>query len=112
MASEAKIAANRRNAQRSTGPRSTAGKARTRRNALVHGLSTPAGHDEAELAQIDELAYAFAPSQLAGHEEGELGLLAAEAQVELLRVRRAKVDLVNRAADQVRGEDAWLLAPG
>ena len=39
MTSPAKIAANRRNAQKSTGPRSAAGKARIRNNAFRHGLA-------------------------------------------------------------------------
>ena len=38
MATEKQIAANRRNAQKSTGPRTAAGKAVSRRNALLHGL--------------------------------------------------------------------------
>jgi len=38
VASERQIAANRRNAQKSTGPRSVAGKRRARRNAYQHGL--------------------------------------------------------------------------
>ena len=38
MATKAQIAANRANAQRSTGPRTDDGKARTRQNALRHGL--------------------------------------------------------------------------
>ena len=38
MASEAQIAANRANAQRSTGPRSEEGKARVAQNGLKHGL--------------------------------------------------------------------------
>ncbi len=37
--SEAKLAANRRNAQKSTGPRSEEGKAQSCRNALTHGLT-------------------------------------------------------------------------
>jgi len=36
--STARVEANRRNAQRSTGPRTTEGKARSSRNALTHGL--------------------------------------------------------------------------
>ena len=39
MATEAQIAANRANAGRSTGPKTEAGKAASRRNALVHGLA-------------------------------------------------------------------------
>jgi hypothetical protein len=39
MASERQIAANRRNARRSSGPRSSAGKRRSSGDALRHGLS-------------------------------------------------------------------------
>ncbi len=39
MASNAQIAANRSNAQRSTGPRTPDGKSKSRRNALKHGLT-------------------------------------------------------------------------
>ena len=39
MATERQIEANRRNAQRSTGPRTEAGKSISRRNALWHGMS-------------------------------------------------------------------------
>ena len=39
MASKRQIKANRKNAARSTGPRTFAGKQRVRRNALRHGLS-------------------------------------------------------------------------
>lgn len=48
MATPAQIAANRANAERSTGPRTDEGKARTRQNALRHGLcsSIPLMSDE------------------------------------------------------------------
>ncbi len=39
MASDKQIAANRRNAQKSTGPRTDAGKTRSRANAVTHGLN-------------------------------------------------------------------------
>ncbi len=38
MATSAQIAANQRNAQKSTGPKTEKGKARSRENALKHGL--------------------------------------------------------------------------
>src|SRR3984893_13113796 len=41
MASEKQIAANRANAQKSTGPRTAAGRLKSSRNALRHGLSVP-----------------------------------------------------------------------
>ena len=42
MATERQIAANRRNAVKSTGPRTSAGKMRARRNSYRHGLSVGA----------------------------------------------------------------------
>jgi hypothetical protein len=54
MATERQIAANRRNAERSTGPRTAAGKERSRRNALRHGLAAE------QILLIDESADDFA----------------------------------------------------
>ena len=39
VATAAQIEANRRNAQRSTGPKTNEGKARVRRNAITHGMT-------------------------------------------------------------------------
>ncbi|WP_027554709.1 hypothetical protein [Bradyrhizobium sp. Cp5.3] len=47
MATEKQIAANRRNAASSTGPRTASGKARSRMNALRHGLAAALGNQGA-----------------------------------------------------------------
>ena len=90
MTSPAKIAANRRNARRSTGPRSAAGKARARRNAFRHGLTTPVSLDHVAMDRIDNLVDALTidvQSQL----QFQLATVAAEAQAEIERVRQTKV---------------------
>ena len=56
MASVTKIAANRRNAAKSTGPRSAAAKRRTRRNAERHGLATRIVFNADQLLRIDAMA--------------------------------------------------------
>ena len=61
MATAKQIAANRRNAQRSTGPRTAAGRSMSSRNALRHGLSLPQEKNAATAAAIDELAQLIAP---------------------------------------------------
>ncbi|HEX7928391.1 MAG TPA: hypothetical protein VF678_12420 [bacterium] len=53
MATEAQIAANRRNAQKSTGPRTARGKRHVARNAITHGL------DCRDVLHFDEDAAAF-----------------------------------------------------
>jgi hypothetical protein len=65
MTSEAQVLANRLNAQKSTGPRTTEGKAAVSQNAVKHGLSARLdvikGEDQAEFdlhreAMLGELA--------------------------------------------------------
>ncbi|MGH6999921.1 MAG: hypothetical protein ACREEA_00225 [Stellaceae bacterium] len=67
MASETQIAANRRNAAKSTGPRTAEGKAVVRRNALRHGLTARqviiSGEGFADFARFHaELWAALAPA--------------------------------------------------
>ena len=90
MTSAAKIAANRRNAQRSNGPRSAAGKARTRYNALEHRLNVPARYDQATTDEIETLADCLSTDSFDPREQ-DLALRAAEAQFDLLRVQRANL---------------------
>jgi hypothetical protein len=104
MSSAAKKAANRRNAQKSTGPRSTAGKARTRYNALQHGLSIPAALDAVAADRVEELRLAL-DQVSTGYGEYDFAKLAAEAQVDIERVRLAKAAIVNKAAQRQSSTD-------
>jgi len=97
MASERQIAANRRNAHKSTGPRSGAGKKRASRNAYRHGLTLDITSTAAFAQQLDKLA-----RKIAGDSEDAITLERAreiaQAELELARVRRAKVALIERAS--------------
>jgi hypothetical protein len=97
MTSERKRAANRRNARRSTGPRSADGKARSRENAWRHGLASSIDRIPGLRAEIEQLALAIAgpkptPAML------DCARNAAEAQFEIVRVRGGRADLISRKA--------------
>jgi hypothetical protein len=100
MTSAAKIEANRQNARRSTGPRSNAGKVRVSRNAFKHGLSVPIGADDFH-AEREELVQAFEGEFHCSKDSEEFSQFV-EGQVELLRTRRFKADLINRAAARLK----------
>jgi hypothetical protein len=97
MASERQIAANRRNARKSTGPRSVAGKRRASRNAYRHGLTLNITSTAAFAKQLDKLV-----RKIAGNTENAIVLerarAIAQAELDLARVRRAKVALIERAS--------------
>jgi hypothetical protein len=97
MASERQIAANRRNARKSTGPRSGAGKKRASRNAYRHGLSLSITSSAAVAKQLEKLV-----RKIAGNSENPILLerarALAQAELDLARVRRAKVALIERAS--------------
>jgi hypothetical protein len=92
MASEKQIAANRRNARNSTGPKTIAGKKRASLNALRHGLSSQ-GLRTFEAERVEQLA-----RQIAGDCENrivlELARSAAAAELELAQVRQVQADLI------------------
>jgi len=73
MASDKQLVANRRNAIRGTGPRTLAGKLRSRRNAVTHGLTARAVvdvfEDEAEFRSFfGSIASGYAPRSQTDHE--------------------------------------------
>ena len=86
MASEKQIAANRRNAQNSSGPRSAAGKKRASRNAHRHGLSKPMSGIVFTRA-VEDLARRLVRDG-ADATTRELAREAARGMLELERVRR------------------------
>src|SRR5262249_18995530 len=97
MASERQIAANRRNARKSTGPRSGAGKKRASGNAYRHGLTLSITSTAAYAKQLDKLA-----RKIAGDTKDAITLERAreiaQAELDLARVRRARVALIARAS--------------
>ena len=104
MASEAQIAANRLNAQKSTGPRTPQGKAAMRWNPLRHGLSAATVvlfyESEAEFEQFrQDLALDFEP---VGAEECALVEQIATLRWRLRRASRAEAALVNAEAERRR----------
>jgi hypothetical protein len=94
MTSDRKAASNRNNAQKSTGPRSEAGRWRSRRNAFRHGLAVAIGTDPSFSKDIEALATILA-SCGNGQSVGEFARQAAEAEVDLLRIRKLRASRLN-----------------
>lgn len=100
MTSAKAIAANRRNARNSTGPRRAAGKRNAAANSLRHGVTGSLLADPAMGAAVRRIASALAgpgasPARLA------LVMPIAEAEAELLRIRNARATWINLAAAQL-----------
>jgi hypothetical protein len=95
--SPAVIAANRQNAQRSTGPRTPAGKARAARNALRHGLTRPVLADPALAREVEARAHRIA-GEGASPERRALAVAVAEAEIDLARIARVRADLAAQIA--------------
>ena len=95
MTSTRKISANRANAQASSGPRTRLGKARAALNARRHGLSLSVTSNPVLAEQVETLARKFA-GQSSNAEISELAHDVAEAQIDLVRIRMARHDLLAR----------------
>jgi hypothetical protein len=87
MASRRQIEANRRNARKSTGPKSRAGKRRASRNAIRHGLHREI--DKSEILRFYEKITAgegFTPESLSTEPRARLAYRLAEAEARLAHV--------------------------
>jgi hypothetical protein len=93
-----KSKSNRRNARRSTGPRTSEGKRAASRNALRHGLAVPGVHQS---DKVKELAEAIAGGD-ASPSLKQLAQVAAEATLDLRRVNDVYVSQVNIASNAMQ----------
>jgi hypothetical protein len=95
MASDRQRAANSRNARRSTGPRSAAGRRRSSRNSFRHGLAAGVTASAERTQHIERLA-----RKIAGASPDILTLESArtfaQAEFDLAQIRRVKVALISR----------------
>jgi enoyl-CoA hydratase/carnithine racemase len=102
MISAGKIRANRANSRHSTGPTTAAGRSKSAGNARRHGLRIPVLSDPTLSAEVEAMA-----QKIAGNATPELIELArqvAEAEVDVLRVRRFRSDMISRELKMERFE--------
>jgi hypothetical protein len=111
MVSQRQLEANRANAKRSTGPKSVSGKARSRLNAVTHGLTSRqlvVGAEKPE--DFDALREAlFADLEPSGALQCELVDEIARFMWRLRRIPVLEADLLNRIT--MRSNDLWNLNP-
>ena len=89
MPSERQLAANRANAKRSTGPKTAAGKLRSSRNALTHGLSASIFPPNVKNSE------AFCSSELyKGKRQHEPGSKLVQTQSTLSHIRLIRANLI------------------
>jgi hypothetical protein len=104
--SERKRLANRANSRRSTGPKTPEGRAASAANAFSHGLRTPVLSDPVSCAKAESMAQKI----VAGRDPDLLPLARriAEAELDLLRIRRARTEMLSKEL----ATDRWHLDHG
>jgi hypothetical protein len=108
MTSTRMARANRRNCRASTGPRTPSGLATSAGNARKHGLGVPVSSDPMLCAEVDVMA-----GKIAGQTSPVLMALArqiAEAEIDVLRVRQARSQLLAQelATERTRAIPGWI----
>jgi hypothetical protein len=96
MASDRQIAANRRNAKKSTGPVSDKGKQRSRQNAIRHGLAIKLCLDDLVCADVKKIAEILSRDCDQAWDDTGVAmnvLDAAQAQVVLLRIGKIRTGI-------------------
>ncbi len=102
MTTDAKTRANRRNALRSTGPRTAEGKAQSRQNAYKHGLSISV---DAADPEVEELAEVIAKLEGMFGEVRDMIRSAAREQYQLARVQQTRVKIINDQIEKPRDDE-------
>ena len=100
MTSPRKLRANRANSCRSTGPKTAAGRSASARNARRHGLRIPVLSDPTLSAEVEAMAQKIVGSTTP--DLMELARQVAEAEVDVLRVRRFRSDMISRELEMER----------
>jgi hypothetical protein len=98
MTSPQQLASNRANAQKSTGPSSKGGKARSASNALKHGLAALVPFDTDTATQIASLARSLVGDQVRNAPVWMYAQQIAEAELDLVRIRQARAQAWNQQA--------------
>jgi hypothetical protein len=92
MASDRQIAANRKNAKKSTGPSSEAGKRRSSKNAVRHRLASSNSRFPKEIVELARLL-SGAPKDA---DPTFVSIDAADAQMTLVEVKKMKTETLGR----------------
>jgi hypothetical protein len=105
MTSERMVASNRRNGTRSRGPRTLAGKATSGRNAFRHGLAASLLDEPAIYRKVEALARVIAGAG-ANTAQVNQARIVAEAHLDLVRIRGAKLNIEAQSLETSTSEGA------
>ncbi len=95
MSSGRKIAANKANAARSTGPKTATGKTVASGNAYKHGFAASMVDNAGRRSQVENLARELVLAQSGPCRREQY--IIAEAELDLLRIRDVRAKIINEA---------------